>query len=84
MPDPFDAGRIIENEPSWECLTALQSERVWLRSACYLNRNRGRRTSGRTRERRIARENKRRLGMGRAESSSNGEKEEENEAHGGG
>jgi hypothetical protein len=32
----------------------------------------------------IARKNKRRLGMGRAESSSNGEKEEENKAHGDG
>jgi len=61
----------------------FETESVWRRSARNLDRNRGRRTSGRTRKRRIARENKRGLGMGRVKSSGNSEKEEKNEVHGG-
>ena len=49
-----------------------------------MNRDPGRRASGRTRKRRIARDSKRGLGVGRGKGSGNGEEEEKNEVHGGG
>ena len=49
-----------------------------------MNRNRGRRASGRTRKCHIARDRERSLGADRGEGSGNGEEEEKNEVHGSG